>query len=194
MYLHASNDLQCIKTSRSAKWWEHIEIRLKSQKETGTNSEVFYQRASRCHQKCSPSPRAIGIGHLCLKTSTLRDWRPPAIFRNGGWNLFSTAPVIHQVQFFPIDHQSLWFFRIRPPQHWIPSHWLTWHTKLGWLTTGVRWSFSWCGMICTKRCLWWRYMKYRECNKGSIIYEVFKTLGTFLTRGVSVESQLSLGF
>ena len=115
MYLHASNDLQCIKTSRSAKWWEHIEIRLKSQKETGTNSEVFYQRASRCHQKCSPSPRAIGIGHLCLKTSTLRDWRPPAIFRNGGWNLFSTAPVIHQVQFFPIDHQSLWFFRIRPP-------------------------------------------------------------------------------
>lgn len=37
-------------------------------------------------------------------------------------------------------------------------------------------------------------MKYRECNKGSIIHEVFKTLGTFLTRGVSVESRLSLGF
>lgn len=37
------------------------------------------------------------------------------------------------------------------------------------------------------------YEVHIECNKGSIIYEVFKTLGTFLTRGVSVESQLSLG-
>ena len=37
------------------------------------------------------------------------------------------------------------------------------------------------------------YEVHIECNKGSIIYEVFRTLGTFLTRGVSVESQLSLG-
>ena len=135
-------------------YWNPIEIPERD----WYKQRSFLPASQSLSPKCSPTPRAIGIGHLCLKTSTLRDWRPPAIFRNGGWNLFSTAPVIHlkSNSSHSTTNRNSDFSGSSQELDSKPLADLT--HEIG-VTQGFVDLFS-CGMMCTKRCLWWRYMKY----------------------------------